>query len=319
MDSLLALRDNPAAAALFRYLGVATACYWSFKALSSLYLYLQPSAVSRCVRDDRDTWAIVTGASDGIGVAFAQDLARRGFNVVLHGRNREKLEGVAKRLATDFPKVQTRLFIADASSYSTDGNLQELVDTVKGLHVTVLVNNVGGYSGKDSPFANLQDLTAEKIDSITHLNATFTTKVTRAMLPTLLQNEPSVILNIGSFACLGLPRLSVYAGTKNYLIALSEALQIELIAAGKDVTVHAAVVGAVATQRSGFATTLFSPSPEAMATATLSRAGRAPVTMAAYWGHALQGTLMGIWPQWIRQRVFIIASGDAETTWSKKQ
>ena len=46
----------------------------------------------------RDTWAIVTGGSDGIGLAFAERLAHRGFNVLITGRNEEKLKGVCERL-----------------------------------------------------------------------------------------------------------------------------------------------------------------------------------------------------------------------------
>lgn len=247
----------------------------------------------------------MTGASDGIGLGFAKDLAHRGFNIILHGRNKQKLEGVAEQLAEAYPKMQTRIYIANASSLEGDGYFRDLLDPIKDLYVTVLVNNVGGIPSPVKTFAYLQDTTPEKIDAIFNLNAGFTTKITRAVIPTLIKNEPSAILNLGSAASLGLPMLSIYGSAKAYLMTLSECLQNEFIKQGKDVTVHGLMVGSVATNLNGLPPSFFTPTSEVMAKSTLRRAGKAPVVMSGFWRHGLQAIALTIWPQWIRQRLSI--------------
>ena len=62
-------------------------------------------------KDGKPTWAVVTGASDGIGLAFCKQLAGLGFNVLLHGRNRAKLEEAEKEVKKMNPKIDTALIV----------------------------------------------------------------------------------------------------------------------------------------------------------------------------------------------------------------
>ena len=319
MESLLALKDSPAAEALFRYLGIATASYGVLHAANLLYSYLQPSAISRCLRDDKDTWAIVTGASDGIGVGFGHELAQRGFNVILHGRNKPKLEGIADKIKQESPNVKTRIFIADASAAGDEATFKPLLDMVKDLHVTVLINNVGGDNHRGRPYVYLQDFSSGDVDKIINLNATFATKITNVMLPILMENQPSMILNISSYSSIGIPMLSVYAGTKGYINSFSEALQADLIKAGKDVTVHSILVGGVATTNSRLPKGFFIPTPRAMAASTIWRAGKGTVTMAGAYRHAFQTFGIINCPQWLRQRMLIRSLTQLENDWDKAQ
>jgi short subunit dehydrogenase-like uncharacterized protein len=80
--------------------------------------FLYPSALHRylCDRDGRKTWAQVTGASDGIGEGFVNELCSHGFNVVLHGRNAEKLTRVQEALRAEYPKSEVHIAIADTGS-----------------------------------------------------------------------------------------------------------------------------------------------------------------------------------------------------------
>ena len=73
------------------FIGAATTCYWTIQLARHLYGYFRPTALPRYNLTGKDSWALVTGASDGIGFGFAQELSQRGFNVFLHGRDREKL------------------------------------------------------------------------------------------------------------------------------------------------------------------------------------------------------------------------------------
>lgn len=89
-------------------------------------------------------WALVTGASDGIGLGFVQELSSQGFNVILYGRNEEKLKRTISTLKTEYPKREFKLFIHDAEKELTPGILSHLIDPIKDLHLTILINNVGG-------------------------------------------------------------------------------------------------------------------------------------------------------------------------------
>jgi 17beta-estradiol 17-dehydrogenase / very-long-chain 3-oxoacyl-CoA reductase len=91
---------------------------------------------------------VVTGCTEGIGRSFVLEFARRGFNIVLISRNREKLESVARQVASINAKVLTHIIVADfTKSYESD--FYERIDQqLKDLDVSVLVNNVGlWYSG----------------------------------------------------------------------------------------------------------------------------------------------------------------------------
>ena len=201
----------------------------------------------------------------------------------------------------EFPNTQTRILVADASTLA-GASFPDLQDLIKDLHVTVLVNNVGGDIGRKNPFTYLEDHEPEEIDKLINLNDGFTTKLTRALLPTLSQNQPSTILNISSLASVGVPMLSVYGATKGYLLSFSEVLQTDLIKQGKDITVHGVLVGAVVTSSSGNQPGFFTPGARDMARETLSRAGKKPVTTAACWRHSLQYFLLSSIPQRMRQQ-----------------
>lgn len=93
--------------------------------ISSLHLknaamlyFLYPSALHRYLRDHhgRKSWALVIGASNGIGEGFAYELCSHGFNVVLHGRHVEKLTRIQEALRAEYPKSKVRIVVADAAS-----------------------------------------------------------------------------------------------------------------------------------------------------------------------------------------------------------
>ena len=149
---------------------------------------------------------MVTGASDGIGEGFAHELAERGFHIVLHGRNPEKLQKKQALLKTAYPAVKTRLWIADAMQ---DVSKEELMEAVRGLHLTLLINNVGGLPPGVDPYTALDDQSFEHIDRTVHMNVGFATKLEAALLSVLSENQPSCILNISSLATLGTVSLRI--------------------------------------------------------------------------------------------------------------
>ncbi len=111
-----------------------------------LYVFLFRKDLLR--RYGSGSWVVVTGCTDGIGQAFALEFARRGFNIVLVSRSREKLESVARQIASINAKAETRLIVADfCKSYEAD--FYERIDSqLKDLDISILVNNVGlGHGG----------------------------------------------------------------------------------------------------------------------------------------------------------------------------
>jgi short-subunit dehydrogenase len=237
--------------------------------------------------------ALVTGASDGIGLGFAHELARLGFNVILHGRNSTKLEGVKARLQQNYPEVNFRIAVLDASSTSYR-QIDKLVASLQDLHITVLINNVGG-GDKISPLALL---TADEVDSMINLNARFPTLITRALLPKLTKSiRPGLILTIGSTVDFVVPYAVTYGGSKAFNMAWSSSLRLEMKAEGNNVEVLAVLVGKV-TETASYKEpiTFWTPDGRTMARAALQRVGCGKAVVVGYIGHAMQKFVLDILP-----------------------
>ncbi|KAI9872691.1 MAG: hypothetical protein M1830_001300 [Pleopsidium flavum] len=283
--------------------GVLTICYLLARGSQFLFTYLRPSSLPRYLHGD-DAWALVTGSSDGIGLGFAQELCHRSFNVILHGRNPQKLEKVKADLNREFPSSQIRLVIADASSSST--SLDDLVSSIQDVHLTVLVNNVGGIAGiLSSSFKAFETHTREEVDGLLNVNERFATQLTRALIPILARNGPSLIMNIGSNAGMGMPYISVYSATKAYILSWSQALTAELKAEGQGITVLGIGVGSVQSAQNKSAASLTCPTSRTMASAALNRVGCGQAIVSAYLPHALQKGFMDLLPEGVLQNILI--------------
>lgn len=288
------------------YLGALTAIYLIASFLQFVFLYLRPSSLLS-YRHKKESWALVTGASDGIGFALAHDLCYRGFNVILHGRNTAKLQRVKSTLAHAFPSTQIRLIVVDASLPVSSSSLQRLVAGIQDVHLSVLVNNVGGTSPISPDFKTLKDHTHDEVDGLLNLNSRFATQLTRAILPLLQRNQPGLIINIGSAAWAGFPYMTVYSGAKGFNMAWGRALQMELNAEGQNISVMGVVVGNVQSATNKSVGNLFTPTSRVMAKAVLDRVGCGKPVVIAYLPHALQLSPLGWLPEVIVQR-FITAA-----------
>jgi len=161
----------------------------------------------------------------------ATELAVQGFNLVIHGRNAEKLARVQSELQAAHAGLDVVIICADASQRIEDW--ATLLAPLKELHVTILFNNVGNsQTGAYFPVDRISD---EDIYTLIHTNDIFPTLLTKYMLPKLIANAPSLILNIGSLAGpLGVPLLSIYSGTKAYNLSFSRAIRNDLRLLGHD-------------------------------------------------------------------------------------
>lgn len=173
------------------------------------------------MRSFKNTTALVTGASSGIGKALARELAAQAANLILVSRNAQRLEQEAEDLRIRFG-VSVHVFSGDLTR--EENRLELFAWTRKsGIAVDVLVNNAG--LAHYGPFdkAGFED-TGAMLD----LNVHALTHLTRLFLPGMLERKTGGILNVASTAGFQpLPHLSVYAATKAFVLNFSEALWAE--------------------------------------------------------------------------------------------
>lgn len=127
----------------------------------------------------KGSWAVVTGATDGIGREFALQLARKGFNVFLASRTPEKLGQVAAEIEQQTPGIKTKTQSIDFSA-GDDSQYAVLAAGLKGLDIGVLVNNVGMSHDMPVPFAETPE---EEMLRIAEINVKATLRVTRIVAP----------------------------------------------------------------------------------------------------------------------------------------
>ena len=183
--------------------------------------------------------ALITGASSGIGAIYADRLARRGYDLILVARNRDRLAQLGRRLS-DATGRTIQTFPADLNDAAGLAAVENLLRTDKSI--TTLVNNAG--FGAASPL--LQSDVA-KMDEMISLNVSALTRLTYAAAPGFAERGHGTIVNIASIVAIAPELLNgVYAGTKAFVLAFTQSLHHEL--AAKGVRVQAVLPGATATE-----------------------------------------------------------------------
>jgi hypothetical protein len=174
-------------------------------------------------------WALVTGASSGIGVEFARALAREGFSLVLTARREERLRALADELEKRF-NVSTRTVGIDLAD--ADGP-DRLAEAVRDLEIGVLVNNAGlGYAGR------LDKQDSDRLKKLIAVNCQAPLVLTSRLVPGMVERGRGAVLFTGSAAGhQPIPYHAVYAATKAFDLFLGEALFVELREQGIDVLV----------------------------------------------------------------------------------
>jgi hypothetical protein len=167
--------------------------------------------------------ALVTGASSGIGKAYAERLARDGYDLIAVGRRLDRLEA----LAASFPDVAIEPVAADLA---TDAGVDAVAGLCASRPLTMLVNNAGV-----AHYMPLAELPVDRARELVHVKVVAPTMLTRAALPGMLGRGEGTIVNVaGMIAFSGpapasqMPRRAVYAGTLAHAVALSQTLSAEL-------------------------------------------------------------------------------------------
>lgn len=174
--------------------------------------------------------ALVTGASGGIGLEIARELAARGHDLLLVARSAARLEALAAELQAKHG-VQARALALDLAARDAADRLADEVER-RGLAVDVLVNNAGfGLFGQHVQTA-LED-EQQMID----VNVTTLTRLAKRLLPAMVKRGRGHLLNVASTAAFQPgPYMAVYYATKAYVLSYSEALAEELQGTGVQVT-----------------------------------------------------------------------------------
>lgn len=176
--------------------------------------------------------ALVTGASAGLGVEFAKQLAARGVDLVLVARRRDRLEALAAEL-TGKHGVKTWVIPADLEDSAAPAAIVAEVERL-GLEVDLLVNNAG--FGSNGPFAELP--LGPELGQI-RVNVLALVELTHRLLPGMRARGRGNVLNIASTAGFQPgPLMATYFATKAFVVSFSEALSHELAGSGVGVTAH---------------------------------------------------------------------------------
>jgi short-subunit dehydrogenase len=190
--------------------------------------------------------ALVTGASTGIGALYAHRLAKRGYDLILVARNRDRLTTLAQRLTAETGRT-VEVISADLNEKA---DLARVEETLRNdASITLLVNNAG--VGGTAPLV-ASDI--DKMEQMINLNVTALTRLTYAVVPGFVARGRGAIINIASIVAVAPEVLNgVYGGSKAFVLAFSQSLKHEL--ADKNIKVQVVLPGATATDFWGIAGT----------------------------------------------------------------
>lgn len=177
--------------------------------------------------------ALITGATSGLGLSYADYFASKGYDLIITGRREELIKSNARRLQDQY-KVQAEAVIADLS---TEDGVHRLISFIGDRKIDVLVNNAG--FGLKPEFVHTP---VKDVERILYLQVWCVTKLTHFVLKGMVQRNSGTIINIssdGAFAVL--PHNVLYSSTKLYIVNFTEGLHMEL--AGTNVHVQAVCPG----------------------------------------------------------------------------
>src|SRR5262249_4712596 len=188
-------------------------------------------------------WAVVTGASSGIGEEFARELALRGYAVLSVARRRDRLETLAKQAFAQGSRIEPL-----AADLSTEQGVSAVLQRMEELgEIELLINNAGLANGEDFAAGSLnREIAAIK------LNVEAVVRLTHGALQGMVKRKRGAIINLASVVAFQpFPHFAVYAATKAFVLSFTEAVAEEV--RGTGVRILALCPGSVATELDMFA------------------------------------------------------------------
>ncbi|XP_076471271.1 inactive hydroxysteroid dehydrogenase-like protein 1 [Babylonia areolata] len=254
------------------------------------------------LRQKFGAWAVVTGGSDGIGKAYAMELARRGMNIVLLSKEEKKLIKAAQEIEEEY-SVQVEYISVDFSLEVKEGLYDTIWTGLAGKEIGILVNNVGVMYDYPQMFL---DVPEKKLWQLIHVNVAAATLMTHMILPQMVKRHRGAVVNMSSGACVHVtPQVTVYAATKAYLDYFSRALEFEYKEEG--IVVQCLVPFYVSTRMTRYSetlskTSLFIPSAATFAHSAVRTLGFSSHTT-GYLPHTVLRWLSMLCPEWLWKRM----------------
>lgn len=249
-------------------------------------------------------WAIVAGASEGLGLAFAQSLASRGLNLILLARRISLLENLASDLENRF-NIDVRCLQVDLGNSTELENLPNRLDLEVGLIV---------YNAAYSPIGYFKDVDPTLLLKIIDVNVRAPLYLTKTFSKGMIERQKGGVVLMSSMAGnQGSPKISTYAATKAFNTILAEGLWQEL--KEHHVDVIASIAGAIRTPGYDKASTNDAPGTldaSEVAEKTLAALGKGPVVIPGYFNRIATLLMNRIMPR--RQRIKIMYNNTKDLT-----
>ncbi|KAI6695569.1 hypothetical protein NL676_023279 [Syzygium grande] len=260
------------------------------------------AAFLRKPKDLRDygSWAVITGATDGIGKALVFKLASTGLNLILVGRNPGKLKATSSELRERYgTTIEVKTLIADFAKLSGEEIVGTMTGATEGLDVGLLVNN----AGMAYPYARyFHEVDRELMESMLRVNLNAAVWVTKGVIDGMLKKKRGAILNIGSGSSVyvsSYPLQTLYASTKAFMAMFSRSIALEYKERGVDIQCQVPLF--IATKMTMLRRRpMLVPSSEIFSGASVQWIGYERQCN-PYWSHAVQG--------------FVLHALDAITIW----
>lgn len=267
-------------------LGLAVVTHSLFSLAHKVWRAVLRPGQNLAERYGQGTWALITGATDGLGLALAVRFAKLGFNIILLGRSAERLTIAEKEVKGVAEECKVVKLQADLSKCLEPGFFDKIIYALEGLEISILVNNAGLLVR--SYFERHKE---EDIVSMIMINSMAPALLTRKVLPLMVKRtsgKRSLVLNITSNCVMRpQPYYAVYAATKSYLLQFTRSLKTEYDGVSPiDFVAHRP--GAFATKMTGRKPDLFNTcSLDACADGIIKQLGHGECVTDGHWRHSL--------------------------------
>jgi len=232
-------------------------------------------------------WAVVTGATDGIGKAIAKRIAKKGLNVVIISRTQSKLDKVAEEIRGE-TKAEVKTVAIDYSKFDKDSQ-DKMMAEIGDLEIGILVNNVG----LSYPYPQWYDETdLARLENICDINNKSMVAMTRLLVPGMLERKRGAVVNLSSAGAIVPQQLmAVYGASKAFVNNFTDNMQAEL--GGKGITFSCQMPMFVVSNMSKIRrSSMTVPTADGYAVPAVAHIGHAGTT-SPHWAHSIMLGLAG--------------------------
>ena len=233
-------------------------------------------------------WAVVTGATDGIGKAYAFELAKMGMNLVIISRTESKLQDVKKEIDAKNYGSEVKYLVCDYSNFDTKAR-SAIEKELKDMDIGVLINNVGASYRYPRYF---HELPREEMQHLMTMNIDSTVWMTEMVLKGMVERKKGTVVNLSSAAArnYAVPLLSEYSACKAFIEKFTTSLNAEYIDQG--ITFQCQSPFFVATKLAKMRKSFLVPSPKEYVDCAIKWVGYPQDIVSPFWVHALLGWIV---------------------------